>query len=64
METEALGLAALLVIAIDVWAIVSIAGAIVPFRIKLMWASVVLLVPVGGFIAWMVAGPHQADYRE
>lgn len=47
----------LLVLAADVWAIVNIFQSSVGNGKKVLWTILVILLPVLGFIIWLVAGP-------
>jgi len=63
MALELVGLGALALLAIDTWAIVSVLGSGRPTGAKAMWTAVVLGLPVAGFIAWLMAGPREREYR-
>ncbi len=54
------GLVGLIVLALDVWAIVSILGSTAGTGAKVLWVLLVLLLPIIGFIIWLVAGPRSA----
>jgi hypothetical protein len=54
------GLGGLIVLALDVWAIVSILGSTAGTGAKVLWVLLVLLLPIIGFIIWLVAGPRSA----
>lgn len=47
----------LLVLAADIWAIVNIFQSSVSNGKKVLWTILVILLPVLGFIIWLVAGP-------
>ncbi|MEF3048022.1 PLD nuclease N-terminal domain-containing protein [Pseudotabrizicola sp. L79] len=60
---ELTGLSGLLILALDLWAIISIIGSARSTGSKVMWTLLVMLLPVLGFLIWLVAGPrsrHQA----
>lgn len=42
---------------LDVWAIVSIVNSLAGRRQKIIWVLVVAVLPLLGFLAWLVAGP-------
>jgi len=50
----------LVVLALDVWAIVSIWQSRADNEKKLLWTVLVILLPVVGLVAWLVAGPRRA----
>lgn len=50
----------LVVLVLDVWAIVSIWQSRADKEKKLLWTVVVILLPVIGLVAWLVAGPRKA----
>ncbi|MEC9312087.1 MAG: PLDc N-terminal domain-containing protein [Pseudomonadota bacterium] len=55
---EVSGLGGLIILALDIWAIVSIIGSGTTTGKKVLWTLLVLLLPVLGFIIWLVAGPR------
>lgn len=54
------GLFGLIVLALDIWAIISILGSNASTGAKVLWTLLVLVLPVLGFIIWLVAGPRSA----
>lgn len=58
MHVEYGGIWGLIVLALDVWAIINIAGSRGDTLKKVVWILVVLLLPVLGFIVWLIAGPR------
>lgn len=54
------GLFGLIILALDIWAIVSIIGSSVSTGKKVLWTLLVLVLPVLGFIIWLIAGPRSA----
>jgi hypothetical protein len=51
------GIIGLLVLIADIWAIVSTFQSRASTGKKVVWIAIVLLLPVIGFILWLVAGP-------
>lgn len=51
------GLWGLLVLVADIWAIVNIFQSSVSTGKKVLWTVLVILLPVLGFIIWLLAGP-------
>lgn len=54
------GLIGLLVLAADIYAIIQILGSGASTAAKIIWVLVILLLPVLGFIAWLIAGPRSS----
>ena len=54
------GLWGLLVLVADVWAIVNIFQSSASTGSKVLWTVLVILLPVLGFIIWLIAGPKTA----
>ena len=52
------GLGGLIVLVLDIWALVSIINSRVSTGTKVIWALLVLILPVLGFIIWFFAGPR------
>lgn len=52
------GLWSILVLIADIWAIVNIFQSGASTERKVLWTVVVILLPVLGFIAWLIAGPR------
>jgi hypothetical protein len=50
----------LVVLALDVWAIVNIWQSRADTEKKALWTVLVVLLPVIGLVAWLVAGPRKA----
>ena len=55
---EYAGFGGLIVLALNVWAIVSIIGSGASTGSKVLWTLLVLVLPILGFIIWLVAGPR------
>ncbi|HEY6643896.1 PLD nuclease N-terminal domain-containing protein [Povalibacter sp.] len=54
------GLWGLIVLVADVWAIVNIFQSRATTGVKVLWTVLVILLPVLGFIIWLIAGPKTA----
>jgi len=52
------GLWGLLVLVADIWAIVNIFQSSKDTAAKVLWTVLVILLPVLGFIIWLIAGPR------
>jgi hypothetical protein len=57
---EYAGLGGLIVLALNIWAIISIFGSGAATGSKVLWTLLVLVLPVIGFIIWLIAGPRSA----
>lgn len=55
---EVAGLGSLILLVLDVWAIVSIIGSNAGTGSKVLWCLLVLILPLLGFIIWLIAGPR------
>ncbi|HEY2676735.1 MAG TPA: PLDc N-terminal domain-containing protein [Steroidobacteraceae bacterium] len=54
------GLGGLIVLVADVWAIVNIFQSRAETGMKVVWTVVVIVLPVLGFILWLIWGPKTA----
>lgn len=57
------GFGGLIILALDIWALVSIFGSAASTGTKVVWALIVILLPVVGFILWFFLGPRAASRR-
>jgi len=57
---EYAGIGGVIVLALNIWAIISIFSASVSTGSKVLWTLLVLVLPVVGFIVWLLAGPRGA----
>ena len=55
---EFTGIGGFILLALDVWAIVSVIGSDASTGSKVIWVLVILLLPLVGFIAWLIFGPR------
>jgi phospholipase D-like protein len=60
MNMQVNSLWGLIVLAADIWAIVNIFQSTAGTGAKVLWTLLVLLLPVLGFIIWLMAGPKTA----
>ena len=60
MNVNVNGFWGLIVLAADIWAIVNIFQSRASTGAKVLWTLLVLILPVLGFIIWLVAGPKTA----
>jgi hypothetical protein len=59
---------ALIILALDIWAIVKIVSSNVATGKKALWILLILVLPIIGLIIWALAGPSSgspgADYQK
>lgn len=58
MGIEIGGLLGILVLIADVWAIANVLGSSASLPAKIVWSLLIVLLPILGLIAWLVAGPR------
>lgn len=58
MSVQVNGLIGLLILAADIWAIVSIVQSAASTGKKVLWILLVLILPVLGLILWFLLGPR------
>jgi Phospholipase_D-nuclease N-terminal len=54
------GLGSLIVLVADIWAIVNVFQSRADTGMKVVWTVVVIVLPVLGFILWLIWGPKTA----
>ena len=57
------GLGGLIVLVLDIWALVNIIGSGASTGKKVLWSLLVIILPIIGFIIWLIAGPRSATAR-
>ncbi|WP_321500046.1 PLDc N-terminal domain-containing protein [Breoghania sp.] len=62
MGIEVGGLMGLVILVLDVYAIVKILGSGASTGSKVLWVVLILLLPLIGFLLWLMAGPSRASY--
>jgi hypothetical protein len=58
MGIEFGGILGLIILIADIWAIVSVIGSGASTGSKVLWILLILILPVIGFIVWLLAGPR------
>ena len=58
MSVQINGLIGLLILAADIWAIVSVVQSAASTGKKVLWILLVLVLPVVGLILWFLLGPR------
>ncbi|WXL24053.1 PLD nuclease N-terminal domain-containing protein [Ectopseudomonas mendocina] len=51
------GLLGLVILALDIWAIISVIKSNAEVGIKILWIVLIVLLPVVGLIIWALLGP-------
>ena len=57
---EFAGIGGFIILVLDIWAIVSILTSGASTGSKVLWTLLVLILPVLGFIIWLIAGPKSS----
>ncbi|MBV7408358.1 PLD nuclease N-terminal domain-containing protein [Maritimibacter sp. DP1N21-5] len=57
---ELSGFFGLILLALDIWALISIFSSGASTGSKVLWALLVIILPLLGFIIWLVAGPKSS----
>ncbi|MEN8658634.1 PLDc N-terminal domain-containing protein [Marivita sp.] len=60
MSVEITGVGGFILLVLNVWAFVSIIGSKNSTGSKVIWCLLVLILPLLGFIIWLIAGPRSA----
>ena len=58
MSIEVGGVFGLIILVLDIWALINVFGSSASSMKKLIWVLLILLLPVLGFIIWLIAGPR------
>ncbi|SFS05095.1 PLDc N-terminal domain-containing protein [Yoonia litorea] len=58
---EYAGIGGFILLVLNVWAIISIIGSSASTGAKVIWTLLVLVLPLLGFIIWLIAGPRSAS---
>lgn len=57
---EYAGIGGFILLVLNVWAIISIVSSTAPTGTKVLWTLLVLILPLIGFVIWLLAGPRGA----
>lgn len=60
---ELSGFGGLLILALDLWAIISVIGSSATTGKKVLWTLLILFLPILGFILWFFLGPRAEARR-
>jgi hypothetical protein len=58
---ELSGFGGLLILALDLWAIISVFGSNATTGKKVIWTLLIILLPILGFLLWLFLGPRAAQ---
>lgn len=58
MTLETLGLGAMIILGLNLWAIICVIGSPRSTAAKAAWIAGVLVVPIIGFLTWAFVGPR------
>ncbi len=58
MSFEVGGVFGLIILVLDIWALINVFGSSASNMKKLIWVLLILLLPLLGFIIWLIAGPR------
>ena len=58
MNAQYYGFTGLIVLILDLWAMVNVVNSSRGTGDKVLWILLILLLPVFGFIAWVLVGPR------
>ena len=58
MRPEFTGVGGFILLALDIWAIISVIGSDEGTGKKVIWVLAILFLPLLGFIAWLLFGPR------
>jgi thiol:disulfide interchange protein len=60
---EYYGIGGFILLVLNIWAIVSIVGSAASTGSKVLWTLLILVLPLLGFIIWLIAGPRSVRAR-
>lgn len=58
MRIDVTGIGGFILLALDIWALISVIGSQASTGRKVIWVLVILFLPFLGFIAWLFLGPR------
>lgn len=61
LDLEIGGLFGFILLIVDVWAVISVFGSQASTAAKVFWIVGIILLPLIGFIAWLIFGPKSAQ---
>lgn len=61
MSIEIGGIFGFILLALDIWAIVSLLSSQTSNAVKVGWILAIIILPLLGFIVWFLFGPRSSD---
>jgi Phospholipase_D-nuclease N-terminal len=58
LQINVTGIGGFILLALDIWALISVIGSTETTGKKVIWVVVILFLPLVGFIAWLIFGPR------
>ena len=58
MHINVTGIGGFILLALDIWALISVIGSNETTGKKVIWVVAILFLPLIGFIAWLIFGPR------
>ena len=58
MHINVTGIGGFILLALDIWALISVIGSNETTSKKVIWVLAILFLPLFGFIAWLIFGPR------
>jgi hypothetical protein len=62
VQPNVTGIGGVILLALDIWALISVIGSSESTGRKVIWVLVILFLPLLGFIAWLLFGPRAARH--
>jgi hypothetical protein len=59
--TELTGIGGFILLVLDLWALVSTLGSSASTGRKVLWSLLIILLPLLGFILWLIMGPRSGN---
>lgn len=63
MGVEITGVGGLILLALNIWAIISVIGSGASTGRKVLWVLLILILPLLGLILWLLFGPRSSSAR-
>ncbi|MEO1552140.1 MAG: PLD nuclease N-terminal domain-containing protein [Pseudomonadota bacterium] len=60
---EITGIGGLILLALNIWALISVISSGTSTGKKVLWSVLIIVLPLIGFIAWLIAGPRGSAAR-
>jgi hypothetical protein len=60
LHVNVTGIGGFILLALDIWALISVIGSNASTGSKVIWVLVILFLPLVGFILWLIFGPRSS----